>query len=79
MEEKVINLVGLKELRRHNKEQLEVFYYLGVLGRKTLKDVTKEDRKEFKEYYNFLKTQDEFEVKITLFGIENSFKFAIGI
>ena len=79
MEEKVINLEGLRELRKHNKEQLEIMYYLGVLRRETLKDVTKEDRKEFKEYYNFLKTQDEFEVKITLFGIENSFKFAIGI
>lgn len=79
MEEKVINLEGLKELRRHNKEQLEVFYYLGVLGRKTLKDVTKEDRKEFKEYYNFLKTQDEFQVKLTILGIENSFKFAMDI
>lgn len=77
MEEKVINLEGLKELRKHNKKELEIMYYLGVLKRGTLAAVTEQDREEFKGYYNFLKTQDVFEVKLNVFGIENSFKQVI--
>ena len=73
MEWKVINLAGLKELRKHNKKELETMYYLGVLKRGTLAAVTE----EFKCYYNFLKTQDVFEVKLNVFGIENSFKQVI--